>query len=74
MNKIGIDVLSKIRLILYLCSLKSLLFSPLFQYQCVMIKSLPAFTMFRPEWIHMICGVPLSAKVLLNPLVMLWEL
>ena len=40
----------------------------------VLIKSYPAFTMFSPESIQMILGVPQSANVLLKPLVMLWEL
>ena len=37
----------------------------------VSIRSLPALTMLSLESIQMIRGVPLSAKVLQNPLVML---
>ena len=37
----------------------------------VSIRSLPALRMLSPESIQMIHGVPLSAKVLRNPLVML---
>ena len=40
----------------------------------VSIKSLPALTMLSPESIQIMRGVPLSAKVRLNPLVMPWEL
>ena len=40
----------------------------------VFMRSLPALTMFNPVSIQMMRGVPLSANVLLKPLVMLWEL
>ena len=40
----------------------------------VIIKSLPALMMLSPELIQMMHGVPLSANVHLNCLVMLWEL
>ena len=40
----------------------------------VVIRSLPALTMFNPESIQMMWGVPLNANILLNLLVMLLEL
>ena len=40
----------------------------------VSTRSLPALTMLRPASIQIMQGVPHRAKVLLNPLVMLWEL